>query len=223
MVWLKRKQTLHDLDIRLPLSEIKKRAKILVIDDEPASFPAARLAEEGYHIETWETVKSLSKLEDGAFDIIILDYMGVADEEVSQKAGLGILEHLKKVNPAQLIIAFSAHSFDASSSNFWRLADDNLGKPIDVVKCKEVIDQLLVDKFTISHYWGTLASVLKSNGATAKDISRLEGKIVESLARRETADVIEYCDELCRKLGIGVRIAVIISQIFGFFQGPTKP
>ena len=51
---------------RLPLDELRRRARIVVIDDDPHAFPSEILREEGYNIDDWTEVKSVSKLEDAA-------------------------------------------------------------------------------------------------------------------------------------------------------------
>ena len=40
-----------DVTKPIPLEEIRKRAKIIVIDDDPNSFPCELLRKEGYTIE----------------------------------------------------------------------------------------------------------------------------------------------------------------------------
>jgi hypothetical protein len=55
---------------------LRKRAKILVIDDQ--ALPAQRLFErDGYHFERWAQIKNLSQLTDNHYDIILLDVQGV--------------------------------------------------------------------------------------------------------------------------------------------------
>ena len=58
----------------IPLVELKKRCKIVVIDDEEASFPTAALKNDGYTIDWWPRVDAdgLARLESDQFDVIIL-------------------------------------------------------------------------------------------------------------------------------------------------------
>jgi CheY-like chemotaxis protein len=110
-----------------PLEELRKRARILVVDDDENSFPVELLKKEGYAIDYWPKIESLSKLERGDYDIIILDIGGVA-KEYSSEDGLGVLEHLKEVNPSQIVVAFSGQSFDLSKNRFWQLVPFPLNK-----------------------------------------------------------------------------------------------
>ena len=56
----------------LTLEDIKKRARLLVIDDE--DFVYRSLFEtDGYVMDKWDDVEDLSKLEQNFYDVIILD------------------------------------------------------------------------------------------------------------------------------------------------------
>jgi CheY-like chemotaxis protein len=87
------------------IDEIRKRARILVIDDQ--EFPYAKLFErDGYSIKKWDDVDNLTELEQGDHDLILLDLQGVGKAE-SAEEGLGILKHIRTRRPAQIIIAYS--------------------------------------------------------------------------------------------------------------------
>ena len=49
------------------------------------AFPTASLRADGYTIESWQALDGarLQRLEDGAFDIIILDIQGIAEHGLS--------------------------------------------------------------------------------------------------------------------------------------------
>ena len=93
---MERAPELDKLKSPLDFEELKKRIRIVLIDDEQG-FPLKLFQAEGYAIEHWEKVVSVSygKLESGFYDIIILDIKGVA-EEISKDDGLGVLENIKK-------------------------------------------------------------------------------------------------------------------------------
>jgi DNA-binding NtrC family response regulator len=152
MHWLRKNKTLAEVSLRPPTEVLSKIAKILVIDDDPNSFPLKPLQSEGYHIEQWATVQDIGSLERGEFDVVFLDVKGVAGHW-STEDGIAVLQHVKAVNPTQVIVAFSAHTFDLSKSSFWKLADDTLRKPVDALRCKQIIDNLLVSTFTFEHLW----------------------------------------------------------------------
>lgn len=61
---------------QLSLEEIKKRARILIIDDMGFAY-GDLFRSDGYAIDEWKDVESLSRLEEGDFDLILLDVHGV--------------------------------------------------------------------------------------------------------------------------------------------------
>jgi DNA-binding NtrC family response regulator len=142
-----------------PVDDVRRRTRILVIDDDENSFPIQILRQEGYTIDYWDKVNNLHQLEEGDYDIIILDIQGVA-KELDREDGLGILKHIKEVNPSQIVVAFSGHSYDLSKAEFWKIADDSLAKPVDATKCKRLIDNLIENKRTPIHYWKAVSARL---------------------------------------------------------------
>ena len=199
-----------------PLEELRKRARILVVDDDENSFPVELLKKEGYAIDYWPKIESLSKLERGDYDIIILDIGGVA-KEYSSEDGLGVLEHLKEVNPSQIVVAFSGQSFDLSKNRFWQLADDSLSKPVDATKCKRMIDNLLQTKMTLHNYWQAAVQILKAEGVSDDKIKNLEKKVVDTLQRKEKTDVQTMLNSVCNNTDIAVRLIKVVMKIIAIF------
>jgi DNA-binding NtrC family response regulator len=199
-----------------PAAEIIKRTRILVIDDDPHSFPIETLKREGYAIDHWPKVQNLRTLEEGQYDIIFLDIQGVA-QEYSKDDGLGVLEHLKEVNPSQIVVAFSAHSYDLSKNRFWRLADDSLSKPVEAAKCKRLIDNLIESKRTPSHYWQAIVTLLQRQGLTAKQIERVEDKVARALAKKDQKGIMEALEPVVKNTELVVRLAGIAMKIAALF------
>jgi DNA-binding response OmpR family regulator len=172
--------------LTLPFDQAKKRASILVIDDDETAFPVELLRSEGYNIQQWTILKNLRDLEAGQFDIIILDIYGICPKGFSKNDGLGVLEHLKNVNPAQIVIAYSGKKFDLQQEKFWRIADDYLGKPTDMLVAKAKIDTLLREKFTAERYWHALADYLRTRGIPDEKIAALESAVARAAAKEKT-------------------------------------
>jgi CheY-like chemotaxis protein len=198
---------------RAPFNELKKRARILVIDDEECSFPFELLRKEDYAIDHWPEVRDLRTLEDGIYDIIILDIKGVA-RDYDRNDGLGILEHLKKVNPSQIIIAFSGQSFDLSKNRFWKLADDALAKPVDVTTCKQVIDRLIERKMTFQHYWQGVENILLHEGVPNRDVRRLEKRVFRALKRRDKDAACDALRGALDKVELAMRLVAIGVKLY---------
>ena len=201
-----------------PVAELRKRTRILVIDDDPHSFPFDTLRREGYAIDHWPKVENLQTLEEGQYDIIFLDIQGVA-QEYSREDGLGVLEHLKQANPSQIVVAFSAHSFDLSKNRFWRLADDSLSKPVEAAKCKRLIDNLIESKCTPAHYWQACVELLRRQGVDQRNIERIENRVARAITKKDRKAIAEALEPTVKSAEVAVRlvgIAVKIAAIFGW-------
>ncbi|MBM4083665.1 MAG: response regulator [Planctomycetes bacterium] len=215
MDWFRRRKKIEDLPAP-PVGELRKRTRILVIDDDPHSFPFDTLRKEGYAIDYWPKVENLRTLEEGQYDVIFLDIQGVA-QDYAKEDGLGVLEYLKEKNPSQIVVAFSAHSYDLSKNRFWRLADDSLSKPVEAVKCKQLIDNLIESKRTPAHYWQAIADSLRRQGLAAEDIERVEDKVVRALTRKDRKAIAEALDPVVKSTEMGVRLVGIAFKIAGLF------
>jgi DNA-binding response OmpR family regulator len=178
-----KRETIDDLRIPHNIEEIKKRIKIVVIDDEQASFPYQLLSTSGYTIEWWDKVddRGLDRLEKNQFDIIILDLNDIAAPTISSTDGIGILKRLKDVNPSQIIVAFSGQTYDIEKTQFFHTADDTLSKPVDFVKAKNLIDRIIDQKITLGYFWLSMNNYLLKEGVSKKRINKLEQEIVSAI------------------------------------------
>lgn len=154
--------------IQPPLEEIKKRARILVIDDNDFAY-APLFKRDGYTIEKWDDVENLEQLENNYFDLILLDIQGVGQSE-SEEEGFGILKHIREKSPAQIVIAFSNADWSLKYQGFFDLADIKLAKSQDYVEFKRVVDNLLTQRFNPNFY---LEKIQKIKGLNPIDKQKI--------------------------------------------------
>jgi len=201
----------------IPATEIVKRTRIVVIDDEKTTFPFDVLKGQGYAIDYWADVEDLVKLEQGFYDIIILDIGGIGKDLDETHEGIAVLKHLKEVNPAQVIVAFSGQSYESAKIPFFRLADQYVPKPTSAITWKEIIDDLLKTKITVAHYWGTMEELLKGTGATERDIKRVEAKLVKAIKGKNVdfhkvfQDILGPLENVVTIVGIAAKIVKLHS------------
>ena len=201
-----------DLTGRLPPIEIRKRARILLIDDQPETFPLDMLRSEGYAIDHWGRVESLERIEQGYYDIVILDIRGVA-QEISQRDGLGVLHAIKKANPSQVVVAFSGQRYSVDDMKFFKMADDVLKKPVTAVRCKMLIDDLLEQQFDIRRLWRSVERSLKHNGVPERVRRKLERRVVKAAKSKQE---MTYSDVLAvglEKGDLALRVAEWIIRL----------
>lgn len=204
--------------------EIRKRIKIVVIDDDEASFPTQLLSTNGYTIEWWEKVddRSLERLEKNHFDIIILDINDIADPSISTNDGIGILERIKQVNPAQIVVAFSGQEFNIEKTHFFKMADDTLSKPVDFIKAKNLIDRIIDQKITLVYFWESLSGFLMKEGVKNKQVKRVEKELVGAIKNHRNVDYKLIGEKILRGVEISSKVVLLIQKfltIVGYSAG----
>src|SRR5688500_8948704 len=116
----------------LTLDQIRQRAKILVVDDEP--FPYDELfRRDGYSIQCWVDVESLDRMTDDTFDLIFLDMSGIGRDHAKTDQGFGVLRHVKERAPWKAVIAYSGKKWSFRQHDDLRLAELLLDKGLDYV------------------------------------------------------------------------------------------
>ncbi len=162
------------------IDEIRKRARIVVIDD--AEFYYLTLFQkDGYIIEKWDDVTDLQKLEAGFYDIILLDIQGVGKSQ-STDQGLGIIKHLKRVRPSQIIVAYSNADWPLKYKEFFDLADATLDKRGDYVDFKRKVDDLLSARFSLGFYVDRITGLV---GPGIADVEKLRATIEKAVLHRD--------------------------------------
>jgi hypothetical protein len=215
-IWRNKYPDLRTFKPPIEFDELKKRTRIIVIDDED-SFPVNLFQAEGYSIDKWDKVSDYGRLESGFYDIIVLDIKGVATH-ISSDDGLGVLESLKRKNPAQIIIAYSQHSFDLSKSKFWELADEKIAKPSDFLKIKSIIDNLITTQFKPDRYIDTLHNILRKNSFEEKEIKKLDTALVKSIKSKKKPNWAEVLEFANTKTELVNQIITISTTILKFYQ-----
>jgi DNA-binding NarL/FixJ family response regulator len=162
--------------------QIKQRIKILLIDNDK-SLNVEQFNEEGYSMEYWPKVKSLKELNQGNYDIIILDIKDVA-KDYSEEDGFGVLKSIKQNNPHQIVIAFSAHSYDFSKKKFWDMADEAIDKPAGFIEMKEVLDNVILKSFNAKEDIRKLRTRIVDINLSRRQLYIIEKRIATSIKKQ---------------------------------------
>jgi CheY-like chemotaxis protein len=182
------------VDREASIEEMRKNSRILVIDDQ--ELPCQELLKrDGYDIERWAEVENLTKLTDGYFDILLLDINGVGLKESPKRQGLGILEHVKRSNPAQQVILYSSRPQSITQREVLLLADEVLDKKSEYVEYKTAIDRLLQTRFTEGYFISVMNRELGSHAALAP---RAVSKALRALRKGRTDGLRAYLAEAIR-------------------------
>lgn len=189
-MWWFKKRKLEDITIETDLNEIRKRARILFIDDD--EVPQIKILEkEGFFIHHWRDIENLNSIENGDYDIVFLDIGGIG-ASYSKDGAFGILQEIKKSNPSVVIIAFSGLKFDIERTKFFVLADDVLNKDARAIEIKSRIEEFLKEKFSIQFYWGKMREILKANGINESTIDKTEKQIYKTIIKKDNTHFVKW-------------------------------
>lgn len=170
------------------LETVRKSAQILVIDDQDWPYQAALVAE-GYHVERWPEVQSLARLTDGYYSLILLDIHGVGLKEDPKGQGIGILDYIKRTNPAQRVIVYSAKRQLISSTPILTKADAIFDKGESYVNFRVEIDNFLVSGATSGYF---VSAINRELGADAASTPKLTPKVLRALRNGNVSGVARY-------------------------------
>ncbi len=107
-----------------------------------------------------------------------MDLQGVGREQ-STEQGLGILRHLRRSTPTQLIIAYSSADWSLKYQEFFELADAVLAKSADYVDFKRTTDQLLKQRFSLGFYVSRVQTLVAPLGVEPEKIDVLVRKAIQ--------------------------------------------
>jgi DNA-binding response OmpR family regulator len=213
--WKDKFDDLKDYKPNLSFDELKRRTRIVVIDDEN-SFPISLFRGEGYAIDKWSKVTDYNKLQSGVYDIIILDIKGVA-LHISEEDGLGVLQSIKNYNPAQIIIAYSQHSFDLSKAKFWELADETIAKPSDFLKMKATIDNIILNQFQPERYINIMHDILLKNHYSNKDIRKIDIHLIRNIKDKTTPNWNSVFESAITTPELFIKLQAVASTILKLY------
>jgi len=222
--WKRAKETISGMSQSVPIELARKHSRILLVDDDPEALPLSLLKDEGYNITQWEELDAdkIRRVEQGEFDVVILDIVGVAPKNVSATDGFGVLEHIKRVNPEQVVIAFSGETFDIKQAGFFEQADDRLLKPVDLVTVARMLDDVLQQYYNLNHYWKAIHAILHDQGVPQSKIEMLERRLMQALASRQHPDPATIFSSVLNNAETAARIALLIGRAIEIYT-KTSP
>jgi hypothetical protein len=119
----------------------------------------------------------------------MLDVEGVGLKESPDLQGLGILRHIKKTNPAQSVLVYSAKTHNLSSSEYAQHADAVLDKGMTYVEYKDKVDEILLRRASPGYFVAAMNRELGDGAVLAPDAVK---KAVKAFERRDPQVLSSY-------------------------------
>ncbi len=164
----------HQKIIDYTLSKnIKDDFTIAVVDDELESYPIPYIQSLGYKTKTFNIVSFSQAEELSLFDLILLDVKGVVKEDLDE-GGAKLIKLIKEYRPLIPIVAVSSGYFHTELNDYFKTCDDNIKKPIDQFKIREILSELkqkFYDENELSKLIDNDIHALHISGRKKKNIS----------------------------------------------------
>lgn len=172
--WFHKKNTFPEVNI----TEIKKRIRIIAIDDIYDHLPVEGLKRNSFNFEYIDRIDSqmLAEIERGTYDIVIVDIEGIVSPDIAEN-GWEIIKRLKHANPSIILVAFSGEKFGISSHKYREYYDELVEKPISLATWMTILDDLIKQKITYEHFWKSIEQILQNQNIPQKTIAEIKKKI----------------------------------------------
>ena len=142
---------LADYNPHLTREGLQRRSRILVIDDQKPDL-IIDLSNACFAVDHDSNGNDITKIEKNLYDMILLDFGGVGlrwgDDE-----GLSLLRHIKRVNPAPFVLAYTSKNLTPTQSEFYRLTDGTLYKDAGIQESLEKIEDSLRIAMDVERLW----------------------------------------------------------------------
>ena len=130
------------------------------------------------------TRENIDLIDRPLFDLILLDFGGVG-KEFGDDQGLSLLRHIRRVNPATVVIAYTSKALKSQHADFFRLVDGVLSKDAGIAESTEKIEEELRKAHSIANIWKGLLQVAGVTHGSDMDI-KLQDTFVRGLSDEES-------------------------------------
>jgi len=164
------KKTIGSLNVKMPRDELVRRSRILIIDDERPDLiddlKAAHFSVD--HVPDIGPDK-IDLIERSLYDLILLDF-GDVGAAFGQDHGLSLLRHIKRVNPAIVVLSYTSKALETKHADFYRQTDGVLAKDAGIQESLEKIEDALRKAHSIENVWTGLLALCDVRPGSAEDL-----------------------------------------------------
>lgn len=202
------KLRLDSIKYVMPREELIRRSRILVVDDErPALIDDLQAS--NFAVDYLSDIRPgdlSAKFDGGLYDLVLLDF-GQVGQSIGKEQGLSILKHMKRVNPAVVVLAYTSKALGTDHADFYRLADGVLAKDGGIADSMQKIEEALQKARSVDNLW---LGVLAISGVDPGSVSDKEWQDLLVRGIRDNRQLPKFKAELASKLGPEVAEKVFV-------------
>lgn len=209
---LRSKKSIYKLSFTPPREYLVRRSRILIVDDERPEL-IDDLTKSGFAVGYEADIKStnIGTISEGIYDLLLLDF-GNIGAAFGPDEGLSLLRHIKRTNPAMVILTYTSKALKTEHAEFYRLADATLAKDAGITDSMEKIEEGLRKAHSIPHLWKGFLKVSNIQQESAED-QHLQDLLVRGMS--EPKKIVELRARVGQLLGSGSKLlgGVVIEKV----------
>jgi DNA-binding response OmpR family regulator len=163
------KKSISQLNIALSRDDLLRRSRVLIIDDErPELVDDLKKAHFAVDYEPDIDASKIDLIEKQLYDLILLDF-GNVGRAFGDDEGLSLLRHIKRVNPAIVVLSYTSKVLGSAQADFYRLSDIVLAKDAGISESLEKIEEGLRKAHSLENVWAGLLAVARIQPGSKED------------------------------------------------------
>ena len=185
------------------ISEARKKASILVIDDN--DFQQEKyLVANGYQIHHKNDIDTIMDVE--PYDIILCDIAGIGIKLGYSNEGASLIREIHKNYPIKRIIAYTSYTYNPDLNQYFSFADFVAPKDFGLDNWISVLDEQIKESINPVNQWKRIRDYLLEAGVSTITIAKIEDKYVKAVNEKRFSKLKEYVE------GNDSQISSIISE-----------
>lgn len=184
------KKQISSLVTKLPREELLRRSRILIIDDEqPDIITDLKGARFSVDYVPDVDATNMDVIERQLYDLVLLDF-GRVGTHFGADEGLSLLRHIKRVNPAIVVLTYTSKALKTEHADFYRLADATLAKDAGIQESLQKIEEGLRKAHSLPNVWASLLAVCDIKPGSKEDAD-LQDLLVRGLNKKAKMDQLK--------------------------------
>jgi DNA-binding response OmpR family regulator len=115
------------------------------------------------------TTNNMDLVDRPLYDLVLLDF-GSVGTDFGHDSGLSLLKHMKRINPALVVLAYTSKSLGTEHADFYRLADGVLAKDAGIGESTQKVEEALRKAHSVQNLWKGVLAVAGIEQGSKQDL-----------------------------------------------------
>lgn len=161
---------------------LRSTLKIAIVDDKPEDIPIDYLRSCGYSVTVFTAISLAQSQQLLDYDLIAMDITNVVTEDLV-RGGLELIRRVKANPSPPVVIAVSGKRYDPTVTEFFKLSDAQMKKPILAADLESEIEESLSKRLAPARIAQEMDAIINGEAQSDYERIRIERKIRKALAK----------------------------------------